>query len=157
MTVKPLFAACIVMLLTTPAMAQTTSGKKPLNLELPPNSLPAPAATAHGASRPAHASSSPRSAAAQPGMYYGDTSGRAGASNDDIAGISACDDDTYSKPQVHGSVGMGVMTGHHVSGNYQSGTVNITKAFGSCEEPHGGMSISVGVGKGHFNGPHRGH
>ncbi len=145
MIVKPLHAACIAMLLTTPALAQSTSGK-PLDLELPPDSLPAPAP----------ASTSPHSAATRPGMYYGDTSGRAGAS-DDVAETLSCDDDTYGKPQVHGSVGMGVMAGDHVSGNYQTGTVNIAKAFGSCEEPRGGMSISIGVGQGHFNGPHRHH
>ena len=143
MIAKPLLAACVTFVLATPALAQSTSGK-PLDLELPPNSLPAPA------------SSSSRPAATQPGMYYGDTSGRAGSSEGTAEALS-CDDDTYGEPQVHGSVGMGVMTGDHVSGNYQSGTVNIAKAFGSCEEPRGGMSISVGVGKGHFNGPHRGH
>jgi hypothetical protein len=47
------------------------------------------------------------------------------------------------------------MSGSHMSGNYQTGTVNITKAFGSCDHPSGGVSISVGAGRGHFHG--RGH
>jgi hypothetical protein len=90
-----------------------------------------------------------------PGVYYGDTSGRMG--NTDVArdGRAACDDSTYNQPQVHGSVGMGVVGGNHVSGNYQTGAVSVSKAFGSCDDPHGGVSFSVSSGTGNFHG--RGH
>jgi hypothetical protein len=47
---------------------------------------------------------------------------------------------------------MGVVAGSHVSGNYQSGEVNVSKAFGSCDNPTGGMSLSIDVGQGNFNG-----
>lgn len=147
MTLKPLLAACATFLLATPALAQSTSGK-PLNLELPPESIPAAATSAHAAPTPAHASSSTRSQASQPGVYYGDTSGRIGASDP----TPSCDDASYTKPQVHGSVGVGVVAGGHASGNYQSGTMHISQAFGSCGHPTGHVSISVGVGQGQFDG-----
>lgn len=77
--------------------------------------------------------------------------------NADVAGSKRpdCDDSTYNQPQMHGSVGMGVFGGNHVSGNYQTGTVNLRQAFGSCDHPSGGVSISVGAGSGHFHD--RGH
>lgn len=151
MTLKLLLAACAAVLLAGPALAQSTSGK-PLNLELPPESVPAQATSAHAVSKPAHASSSARSAASQPGVYYGDTSGRIAAT--DAPGTTlSCDDASYNKPQVHGSVGMGVIAGNHTSGHYQSGTVHIAQAFGSCAHPTGHMSITVGVEQGQFGDP----
>lgn len=143
MNIQRFLPALLVTLLAAPAWAQTTG--KPLNLKLPPSDLPAPSSTAAATARNA------------PGVYYGDTSGRMG-NNDttDTATETDCDDYSYNQPQMHGSVGMGVMSGSHMSGNYQTGTVNITKAFGSCDHPSGGVSISVGAGSGHFNG-RRGH
>jgi hypothetical protein len=88
-------------------------------------------------------------------MYYGDTSGAIAAS-DTRAAADTCDDAAYNKPQVHGSVGMGVVAGNRVSGNYQTGTVNISKAFGSCNHPGGGMSISISDSQGHFDYRRRG-
>ncbi|MGP1667756.1 MAG: hypothetical protein ACTS5I_18030 [Rhodanobacter sp.] len=44
-------------------------------------------------------------------------------------------------------MGMGVIGGNHVRGNYQTGSVNLSKAFGSCNEPRGGVSISVETGQ----------
>ena len=87
-----------------------------------------------------------------PGTYYGDTSGALG---DTQAAVSAeptvtCDDATYNQPQVHGSVTTGVVAGNHVSGSYTGGGVTLSQAFGSCEHPTGGMSISVGGTQGHF-------
>lgn len=149
-------AACIAAALAASAWAQTPP--KPLNLELPPESIPAT-----GGSAPAHASSTAPAAAASvakgtadrpdpsaPGVYYGDTSGR--PARTDVAETSTCDDSTYNNTQVHGSVGMGVVAGNHVSGNYQTGTINFTKATGSCEHPTGGVSISIGVGQGDVHG-----
>ncbi|NUO73133.1 MAG: hypothetical protein HOQ10_10500 [Frateuria sp.] len=137
---RPKLAPSILLasLLVLPAWAQTSG--KPLNLKLPPSDLPAAASTA------------PKPASA-PGVYYGDTSGHTAA--DDEAATPDCDDATYNQPQVHGSVGMGVMSGNHVDGSYQRGTVNLSKAFGSCGHPGGGVSLSIGAGSGHFHG--RGH
>jgi hypothetical protein len=130
-----LAAVLLATLLAAPAWSQTAG--RPLNLKLPPSDLPAAASTA------------PRPASA-PGVYYGDTSGRTAA--DDQPATHACDDATFNKPQVHGSVGMGVMSGRHVDGSYQQGTVNLSKAFGSCDHPTGGVSLSIGTGSGHFHG-----
>lgn len=140
-------------LLAASAMAQTST--KPLNLKLPPNSLPAASSTA---APPASGSTTSTTAkpvsptSRSPGVYYGDTSGRMGNTEETARTQSDCDDSTYNQPQVHGSVGMGVVGGGHFSGNYQTGTVNISRAFGSCDDPHGGVSISIGGGTGHFHG-----
>ena len=69
-----------------------------------------------------------------------------------VADAPACDDSTYNKPQVHGSIGMGVMSGNRVDGNWTGGNVNISQAFGSCDDPGGGVSISVGGSRGNFHG-----
>lgn len=128
-------------LLAGPVWAQSTS-PPPLNLKLPSGTAPAASSTA----------TQPAAASTAPGVYYGDTSG----STD--AGLAAeadtadhCDDATYNNTQVHGSVGMGVVGGNHVRGNYQTGTVNLSKAFGDCDHPTGGVSISIGAGQGHFD------
>ncbi|HEU4670627.1 MAG TPA: hypothetical protein VFR91_07950 [Dyella sp.] len=118
--------------------AQTAS--PPLNLRLPPGAVP-----------PAKAASAPASAGTAPGVYYGDTSGTTDAGLAANAPADTCDDATYNQPQMHGSVGMGVVGGNHVSGNYQTGTVSIHKAFGDCDHPTGGVSISIGASKGHFD------
>jgi hypothetical protein len=166
MNVPRLLPALLATLLAAPAWAQSTT--QPLNLKLPPGELPAASSTtvtpANDTTTPAPATT-PRTRAADsvaatpprdpPGVYYGDTSGRLG--NTEVArdARADCDDSTYNQPQVHGSVGMGVAGGSRFSGNYQTGTVNVTKAFGSCDDPGGGISISVGAGTGNFHG--RGH
>ena len=143
-TSRIMIALLAASALATSAWAQTD---KPLNLKLPPNSaLPA---TSTSTAAPAHAGSS-----AAPGKYYGDPSGTTAAAlaantPDDAA--DSCDDATYNNTQVHGSVGMGVMSGSHMSGDYQTGTVNLTKAFGDCDHPSGGVSISISGGQGHFD------
>ena len=135
-------AAC---LLSGTAFAQ--SAAQPLNLQLPPSDLPAVASTA--ASHPAKdAHGNPTS---PPGVYYGDTSGRA-ANTDERVAAQRCDDATYNQPQVHGSASMGVMAGNHLSGNYQAGTINVTRKFGDCEHPAGGVGFSISVGQGQFHG-----
>lgn len=137
MSIPRILPALFVSLLSAAAWAQTPA--KPLNLKLPPGSLPAASGTAATPARDA------------PGTYYGDTSGRMG--NAEVASDEHpdCDDSTYNQPQLHGSVGMGVVGGNHVSGNYQTGTVNLSQAFGSCDHPGGGVSISIGAGSGHFH------
>lgn len=145
MNIKRHVTALATTLLVASAWAQT--GGKPLNLKLPPSDIPAASSTvAKPASR-------------TPGVYYGDTSGRMGNNDStDAATTADCDDYSYNQPQLHGSVGMGVIGGNHFSGNYQTGTVNLSKAFGSCDHPSGGVSISVGAGEGHFHGRRdRGH
>jgi hypothetical protein len=143
MNLKRHLTALAISLLVATASAQTA---KPLNLKLPPSDIPAASASTP---KPSTA------ATTAPGVYYGDTSGRMG--NDDTAtsATADCDDYSYNQPQVHGSVGMGVVGGNHGSGSYQGGTVNLSKAFGSCDHPTGGVSISVGGGSGNFHG--RGH
>ena len=64
---------------------------------------------------------------------------------------ATCDDANYGKPQIHGDIGMGVVAGNHVSGNYQTGTFNVTKATGSCDHPTGSMGLSISVGRGNFD------
>jgi hypothetical protein len=126
--------------LATSAAAQ--SADRPLNLKLPPSAVPAASSSA----------AKPAAASTAPGVYYGDTSGTtdaALAANEPPA--DTCDDATYNTTQVHGSVGMGVVAGSRFNGNYQTGTVNLSKAFGDCDHPTGGVSISIGAGEGHFD------
>jgi hypothetical protein len=152
---KTILALAATTFLATAAVAQ----EKPLNLKLPPDYVPAPASTAAApatSTAPAATKSgdnvavTPSRPKDPPGTYYGDTSGRmAGA---DVADdVPRCDDATYNKPQVHGSVSTGVVSASHGgSGSYQAGTVSLSQAFGSCDHPTGGVSISVGGGSGHF-------
>jgi hypothetical protein len=154
------------------ATAWAQNGDQALNLKLPAN-LPASSASATPPAAPAttvsnstgHVAQTNGNATAQtgaqqngsytkdpPGTYYGDTSGALG---DTQAAASAppavtCDDATYNQPQVHGEVTTGVVAGNHVSGSYTGGGVTLSQAFGSCEHPSGGMSISVGGSQGHF-------
>ena len=137
MNIKRHLTALATTLLVATVSAQTA---KPLNLKLPPSDLPAASSTAA------------KPASAAPGVYYGDTSGRMGNNDTASAAAADCDDYSYNQPQVHGSVGMGVVSGNHVGGSYQTGTVNLTKAFGSCDHPTGGVSISIGGGTGNFHG-----
>ncbi len=121
------FALWSILLLAAPVLAQTPP--VPLNLQVPPSDLhaPAPATSQQGARAP--------------GVYYGDTSGRTYAR--DARTVPACNDATYGKPQVHGSVTTGVVGGGHWGGTFGGATVNLTKAFGSCEHPTGGVSFTV--------------
>lgn len=149
MNMPRLLLALLATLLVAPAWAQSAS--QPLNLKLPPSSVPA-----SSSSSAAHSNSKAAAPAKDsPGVYYGDTSGRMGNTEVDREARPACDDYAYNKPQVHGSVGMGVVGGNHVSGNYQTGSVSVSKAFGSCDDPHGGVSFSISSGTGTFH--ERGH
>jgi len=155
-------------LLSATAWAQSSSA--PLNLKIPANVPAAPASAATPASADAAAAPTPApntAAATQapqantgnsayakdpPGTYYGDTSGRLGDSQAAISQPPAvtCDDATYNQPQVHGAVSTGVMSGSHTSGSYTAGGVTLSQAFGSCQHPTGGMSISVSGGNSHY-------
>lgn len=139
--------------------AHAQSASPPLNLKLPndmpPSSLPASSSTS--AAKPSTdkaantASSNSTKPKDAPGVYYGDTSGRTYHEDEDrvAAARQDCDDATYNNTQVHGSVGMGVVSGSHFGGNYQTGDVNFTKRTGSCDHPTGGVSVSIGVGQFH--------
>lgn len=151
--------ALAASLLVTAAWAQ--SANQPLNLKLPPNSVSSnssgngkntqPASTASAQPNPSAVTINGARPAAAPGVYYGDTSGRRG---NDTAAAPVCDDSTYNKPQVHGDVGMGVVSAsHYGTGSYQSGAVSVTQNTGSCEHPTGSVGISIGVSRfGGLNG-----
>ncbi|MGH8152222.1 MAG: hypothetical protein ACREPF_05740, partial [Rhodanobacteraceae bacterium] len=65
----------------------------------------------------------------------------------------ACNDATYNQTQMHGSVSMGVASGGRWGGgSWGGGTVTLSQAFGSCEHPTGGISITVGGVNGSFHG-----
>ena len=143
-----LLAACVVA-----GVASAQTSKPPLNLQLPPSDLPAAASTA--ANRPASHVTIDRygNPVSPPGVYYGDTSGRAAATGARVA-TQRCDDATYNQPQMHGSASMGVMGGNHVSGNYEAATINMTKNLGDCEHPSGSVGLSIRVGQSRFGGRH---
>ena len=165
---KSNFILLAASVLATSAWAQSAS--KPLNLTLPRDSVSsqtgaAPARSAKASSTaavPAPAAGGQPSSAnsAPPESHYDATANQivdaADSANRPVdaadSGKPACDDATYAQPQVHGSVGMGVVAGNHVSGNYQTGAVQVTKNLGSCDHPTGGLGLSINVGQGNFNG-----
>lgn len=89
-----------------------------------------------------------------PGVYYGDHSADVGGA--DVGPyVPPCDDSAYNTPQVHGSISTGIVTGSHIgTGNFSGGVVTVSKAFGSCDRPSGGVSISVGGTTGNGFGRH---
>lgn len=159
----------------TTAAAQSAS--KPLNLKLSPADLPASSSSAGGvaptsitpiepSAKPARAATGQSAVASAgtaavnnaPGVYYGDTSGRLGNTADTTDNRRECDDSSYNQAQVHGSVTTGVFSGSRVgTGTYGGGEVNVSKAFGSCDDPHGGISISVGTNQTDFHGRRHGY
>lgn len=162
------FILLVISVLATSAWAQ--SAPQPLNLTLPRDSVSsqtgaAPARSAEVTSTaavlaPAEAMGHPPANSAPPESHYDATANQIVDAADsanrpvDVAdsGKPACDDATYTQPQVHGSVGMGVVAGNHVSGNYQTGSVRLSKNLGSCDHPTGGLGLSINVGQGNFNG-----
>ncbi len=143
MHIQRFLPVLLTALLATSAWAQ--SAAKPLNLKLPPSQLAAASSNPADSSHPVAPTSS------APGVYYGDTSGRMGNTEVATDARATCDDSTYNKAQVHGSVGVGVVGGNHVSGNYQTGSVSVSKAFGSCDDPSGGINFSISSGTGEFH------
>ena len=161
----------LATVLATSAWAQ--SAPQPLNLTLPRDSVssqteattvpaPSPKATSTAAI-PASAAATvqpPSANSTPPDTHYNETANQivdaADSANRPVdaadSGKPTCDDATYAQPQVHGSVGMGVVAGNHISGNYQTGAVQVTKKLGSCDHPTGGVSLSINVGQGNFNG-----
>ena len=134
----------IASLLPLSAFAQ--SSPQPLDLKLPTDNAAVDAADVETARQ---GGSVAPSSAMPSAFHYDDPNPRNRA-----AQAPPCSDATYTQPQVHGSAEVGVAGGNHVSGNYQSGVVHVTKAFGSCDAPTGDVSVSIGVTKGDSNGPH---
>jgi hypothetical protein len=64
---------------------------------------------------------------------------------------NACDDKTYSKPQVHGSVGIGVAASKRASANSETTELDVSKPLGSCDDPKGNISASIRVTKSNVN------
>ena len=166
----------LATVLATSAWAQ--SAPQPLNLTLPRDSVssqteattvPAPSAKATStAAVPSAAAATvqpPSANSAPPDTHYNETANQivdaADSANRPLdaadSGKPTCNDAAYAQPQVHGSVGMGVVAGNHISGNYQTGSVQVTKNLGSCDHPTGGVSLSIDVGQGNFNGSRRWH
>ena len=146
---KRLIGVIAGSLLVGSVWAQAAS--QPLNLKLPAGDAMPPS------DLPASSASSAKPAANPPGVYYGDTSGRMGNTGA-VARATDCDDSTYNQPQVHGAVSTGVMSGSHIgTGTFNAGEVNVTKRYGSCDDPSGGVSFSIRVGESDFHGRGRGH
>jgi hypothetical protein len=160
--------------LATSAWAQTAA--RSLNLTLPPDSVsPQTKATAVPAGSDKSTSTVADSAAVAGQLSPANSTSTDTLSNEtanqivDAADAAnrpvdaadsdkpACDEAAYAQPQVHGSVGMGVVAGNRVSGNYQTGSVQVTKNLGSCDHPTGGMSLSIDVGQGNFDRSRRWH
>jgi len=147
MKARHLFVTSIAVasLLSLPAWAQ--SSPQPLDLKLPADNAAVDAADVEAAR---HGDTVPPSSSTLPSaFYYADPNPR-----NRMVAAPGCNDATYNQPQVHGSAEVGVAGGNHVSGNYQSGVVHVTKAFGSCDAPTGGVGVSIGVTKEDFNSPH---
>jgi len=157
---KAITVLATLALVATSAWAQDAS--KPLNLRLPADYVPAPASSAAAPASASTVAGAPKNGGSvavtpprpkdPPGAYYGDTSGRM-ANTETESDAPRCDDASYNKPQVHGSLSTGVVSASHGgSGSYQAGVVSLSQAFGSCEHPTGGVSISVGGGNNNFGG-----
>ena len=145
-----------VLLLIAAAPAWARSDSPPLKLQLPADSTSAQSSSppqAKADSDPA-ASSTPATANA-PLPSAAPYDATYGTRRD--AAQKACDDKTYGQPQVHGSVGVGVASGKRVSGNYETATLDVTKALGSCDDPKGIVSASITVSKSNDNLRHRRH
>jgi len=152
--------AVLAGMLAASAWAQTTP--RALDLKLPAGSVAAQSTSAappRGSNEQGSAAAtsgtvaSPQSGQAQPPLNYDEPEDL--YADSDAIGVRKCDDAAYAQAQVHGAVTAGVVAGNRVSGNYQSGVVNVSKAFGSCDHPTGGVSVTIGVGQGNFNGRRR--
>jgi hypothetical protein len=138
----------LLLAIAAPAWAQSTAPS--LNLQLP---MEATTPVKNKAASEVTAKSDPVAATppatptalAMPAPYQETYGARRDAAE------RGCDDATYTQPEVHGSVGMGVAAGSHFSGNYQTATIRADKALGSCGDPKGEVGASITVSKGNFN------
>ena len=125
-----LFATCV---LAGSAFAQDDT--KPTGMTpAPSNSVPSA-----GGESTVPANAAPASPTTAPGATAGTASGAAiggVAANTPNDATDTCDSATYNKPQVHGSVGAGVVAGNHFSGAFQTESVDITRCTRAlCTSP----------------------
>jgi len=145
MKTRQILVTAIVIAGLLPWSAWAQSAPQSLDLKLPTDNAAVDAADVEAARQ--GGSVSPSSAMPS-AFHYDDPNPR-----NRVAERPPCNDATYNQPQVHGSAEVGVVGGNHVSGNYQSGVVHVTKALGSCDAPSGDVSLSIGVSKGDFHDP----
>jgi hypothetical protein len=142
----------VALLVCAAAAARAQSASAPLDLALPTGA----AATTSPASTPAEPKADPAPPATTPSTAldaaslsqpydttYGDRR--------DAATQEGCDDKTYSQPELHGSVGMGVAASKHANANYETAELNASKALGSCDDPKGNVSASIRVTNSNVN------
>ena len=145
MKTRQLFVTAIGIAGLFSLSAWAQSSPQPLDLKLPTDNAAVDAADVEAVRQGAAVSPS----SAMPSAFrYDDPNPR-----NRVAQGRPCDDAIYNQPQVHGSASVGVAAGNHVSGNYQSGVVHVSKAFGSCEAPTGDVNVSIGVTRGESNAP----
>ena len=131
----------MVLLLGAAAPVWAQSALPLLNLRLPASAAPAqssPAPELKSKPDPA-ASTTPPSAPAPPSPYDETYGTRRDAAQKE------CDDKTYSQPQLHGSVGVGVAGGNRVRGKYETATIVATKALGTSDDPIGIVRATISV------------
>jgi hypothetical protein len=147
---SPRILIALLSCITAPALAQSSPS---LNLQLP-------APTAAQVSEAAVEKAAPEPAApvpvTEPSIANVPTPYETTYGDRRDAAENGCDDETYSKPQVHGSVGMGVAASKNVSANYETTELNVSKPLGSCDDPKGGVSASIRVTRSNLNFGHRG-
>jgi hypothetical protein len=153
---RHLLVATIGLICALPMQASAQSSQ-PLDLKLPTDNAMVDAADAEAGRDGSVASGAAAPQAHKPNpyplpsaFYYDDPNPR-----NHTAAAPSCDDASYNQPQVHGSVGVGVLGGNGVSGNYQTAVVNATKTLGSCGNPTGTVGVSVGVSKDTYKGSRR--
>ncbi|MGH6684401.1 MAG: hypothetical protein ACRECA_10890 [Pseudolabrys sp.] len=151
--------ASLTSALAVSAWAQTTPSA--LNLNLPPNraATSAPSAAPAGDANKSPIAAVTTTAASTPALQnlpassaQYDAKANAIVDAADSRASTACDDAAYGHPRIHGSIGMGVVAGNHINGNYQTASVRMSKALGSCDHPTGGTRLTINVGQGRFNG-----
>ena len=163
MKINRYLIASVACALAASVWAQSTPS--PLNLSLPPNSAttatppPPPAKDTNKAAIAAVTATAATMPALQnppPASTQYDANANAAVDAADSHRSAGCDDAAYDQPQVYGSIGMGVVAGNHVNGNYETGSMRMTKALGSCDHPTGMVGLSIRVGQGNFNGGNHG-
>ena len=145
MTRKPWLVACIAIFAAAPALAKSTPAK-PLNLNLPLQFSRPSASATHGTAKPTP-TSKPKPHVANPARTWKPPV------PPPYAFMPACNNKAYKKPHMFGSAGIGVFSGSDIEGNYETGTVSVAKALGSCSHPSGGITFSLGFGRETINGP----
>ena len=139
----------LLFCVAAPVFAQSSSSS--LNLQLPSSttsqqtsavSEPMPTAERYTTTDAAGTNTYTANAPAPYDTTYGDRRD---------AEEQGCADETFSKPQVHGNVGMGVAASKRASANYETAELDVSKPLGSCDDPKGNVSASIRVTKSNVN------